>query len=77
MVKSNRVQIQNQIKQTHGIMCLIAETARCALFDCMYAIPALTGKRGTLDCTADTLISAIALRFIGTDAFSTLPVIVK
>ena len=42
-----------------------------------YLFPALTGKRGTLDCTADTLISAIALRFIGTDAFSTLPVIVK
>jgi hypothetical protein len=42
-----------------------------------FLFPALTGKRGTLDCTADTLVSAIALRFIGTDAFSTLPVIVK
>ena len=42
-----------------------------------YLFPALTGKRGTLDCTADTLVSAIALRFVGTDAFSTLPVIVK
>jgi hypothetical protein len=39
--------------------------------------PELTGKRGTLDCTADTLVAAIALRFIGTDAFSTLPVIAK
>lgn len=42
-----------------------------------YLFPALTGKRGTLDCAADTLVSAIALRFIGTDAFSTLPVIVN
>ncbi len=41
-----------------------------------YLFPALTGKRGTLECNADTLVSAIALRFIGTDAFSTLPVIV-
>jgi len=40
-----------------------------------YLGPALTGKRGTLDCNADTLVSAIALRFIGGDAFSTLPVI--
>jgi len=39
--------------------------------------PALTGKRGTLDCSADTLVSAIALRVIGTGAFSSLPVIVK
>jgi len=39
--------------------------------------PALTGKRGTLDCRADTMLSAIALRAIGTDAFSALPVIVK
>jgi hypothetical protein len=42
-----------------------------------YAFPALTGKRGTLDCRADTLVSAMALRLIGTDAFSTLPVIVR
>jgi hypothetical protein len=42
-----------------------------------YLFPALTGKRGTLDCTADTLVSAIALRFIGTEVFSTLPVVVK
>lgn len=40
-----------------------------------YLGPALTGKRGTLDCSADTLVSAIALRLIGDDAFSTLPVI--
>jgi hypothetical protein len=42
-----------------------------------YLFPALTGKRGTVECTADTFVSAIALRFIGTDAFSTLPIIVK
>jgi hypothetical protein len=41
-----------------------------------YLFPALAGKRGTLECYADTLVSAIALRFVGTDAFSTLPVIV-
>jgi hypothetical protein len=41
------------------------------------SFPALAGKRGTLDCSADTLVSAIALRAIGGDAISTLPVIVK
>jgi len=41
-----------------------------------YFFPALAGKRGTLECYADTLVSAIALRVIGTGAFSTLPVIV-
>jgi hypothetical protein len=42
-----------------------------------YLFPPLAGKRGTLDCSADTLVSAIALRVIGTSAFSSLPVIVK
>jgi beta-lactamase superfamily II metal-dependent hydrolase len=42
-----------------------------------FDFPALTGQRGTLDCTANTLIAAIALRAIGGDAFSTLPVIPK
>ncbi len=42
-----------------------------------YLFPALTGKRGTLECSADTLLSAIALHVIGTEAFSTLPVIVN
>jgi sugar lactone lactonase YvrE len=42
-----------------------------------YLFPALAGKRGTLDCSADTLVSAIVFRFIGTAAFSSLPVIVK
>ncbi len=40
-----------------------------------YLSGALMGKRGTLECNSDTLISAIALRFIGEEAFSTLPVI--
>ncbi len=35
----------------------------------------LTGMRGTLECNSDTLVSAIALRLIGDEAFSTLPVI--
>ena len=42
-----------------------------------YLFPALAGKRGTLDCRGDTLVSAVALRVIGTSAFSSLPVIVK
>jgi hypothetical protein len=42
-----------------------------------FAFPLLAGKRGTFDCSADTLLSALALRTIGGDAFSTLPVIVK
>jgi hypothetical protein len=42
-----------------------------------FAFPALAGKRGTFDCTVDTLVSALALRAIGGDAISTLPVIVK
>ena len=35
----------------------------------------LAGKRGTLECNSDTLVSAIALRLIGDEAISTLPVI--
>ena len=42
-----------------------------------YLFPALAGKRGTIDCTSNTIISATALRFIGTNAFSSLPVIDK
>jgi hypothetical protein len=41
-----------------------------------FNLPSLTG-RGTLDCSADTLVSAIGLRSIGGDAISTLPVIPK
>jgi hypothetical protein len=42
-----------------------------------FNFPLLTGQRGTLDCSADTLVSAIGLRSIGGDAISTLPVIPK
>ncbi len=42
-----------------------------------YNFPALTGQRGTIDCVSNTTIAATALRFIGTDAFSSLPVIQK
>jgi hypothetical protein len=41
-----------------------------------FNFPLLTGK-GTLDCSADTLVSAIGLRSIGGDAMSTLPVVPK
>jgi hypothetical protein len=41
-----------------------------------FNFPLLTG-RGTLDCSADTLVAAIGLRAIGGDAISTLPVIPK
>jgi hypothetical protein len=42
-----------------------------------FQFPALTGLRGTIDCVSNTTIGATALRFIGNDAFSSLPVIVK
>jgi hypothetical protein len=42
-----------------------------------YLFPALTGMRGTIDCVASTSVAATALRFIGTSAFSSLPVITK
>lgn len=42
-----------------------------------YLFPALTGERGTIDCTSNTQIAAVALRFIGDHAFSSLPVINK
>jgi hypothetical protein len=41
-----------------------------------FNFPLLTG-RGTIDCSADTLVSAVGLRSIGGDAISTLPVIPK
>jgi sugar lactone lactonase YvrE len=40
------------------------------------SFPALTGLRGTVDCTSNTRIGVVALRAIG-DAISTLPVILK
>jgi len=42
-----------------------------------YLFPALTGKRGTLDCVSNTRIAPLAFRFIGTDAFASLPVFLK
>ena len=42
-----------------------------------YLFPALTGKRGTIDCVSSTNVAATALRFIGANAFSSLPVITK
>jgi hypothetical protein len=42
-----------------------------------YLFPALTGLTGTLSCTSNTKIAALALRAIGTTAISTLPVIVQ
>jgi hypothetical protein len=40
-----------------------------------YNFPVLVGKQGTLDCVSNTKIGVIALRFIGNDALSTLPII--
>ena len=42
-----------------------------------YLFQALYGMRGTIDCTSNATIAATALRFIGSDAFSSLPVINK
>jgi len=40
-----------------------------------YQFAALTGLRGTLDCTSSAKAGAVALRAIGTNAISSLPVI--
>jgi hypothetical protein len=40
-----------------------------------YLFPALTGQRGTLDCSSNTRIGAIGLRALGVNALSSLPVI--
>ena len=42
-----------------------------------YLFPALTGLRGTLTCSSNTKIGALALRAIGNATISTLPVIVQ
>jgi len=42
-----------------------------------YIFPALTGRRGTLDCVSTTKVGVTALRFLGTAAFSSLPVILE
>ncbi|HYL37967.1 MAG TPA: IPT/TIG domain-containing protein [Bryobacteraceae bacterium] len=41
-----------------------------------YLFPALMGLRGTLDCTSNTKIGAVALRTLGADSISEFPVIV-
>jgi hypothetical protein len=40
-----------------------------------YLFSALTGLRGTLSCTSSTKVAALAIRAIGTNTISTLPVI--
>jgi hypothetical protein len=42
-----------------------------------FQFPNLAGLRGTLDCVSNTQVAVIGLRFIGTDTFSSLPVIKK
>jgi hypothetical protein len=42
-----------------------------------YLFPALTGVRGTIDCTSSNAIAGIGLRFIGTNAFSSLSVVTE
>jgi hypothetical protein len=42
-----------------------------------YLFPALSGLRGTIDCISNTKVAALALRFLGTNAFSSLTVITK
>jgi hypothetical protein len=40
-----------------------------------YRFPALAGFEGTIDCVSSTKIASIGLRFLGTSAFSSIPVI--
>jgi hypothetical protein len=40
-----------------------------------YMFPALTGQRGTLDCSSNTKVGAIGLRALGVNALSSLPII--
>jgi Concanavalin A-like lectin/glucanases superfamily len=40
-----------------------------------YIFPALSGQRGTIDCTSNTKIGAMGLRALGPNALSSLPVI--
>lgn len=37
-----------------------------------YLFPNLSGQRGTLECTSTTMVTALGLRFVGSDAFSSL-----
>jgi Concanavalin A-like lectin/glucanases superfamily len=40
-----------------------------------YLFPALTGQRGTLDCSSNTKIGAVGIRALGGNALSSLPII--
>ena len=42
-----------------------------------YLFPALTGARGTIECTSNNSIAGLGLRFIGVNAFSSLSVITE
>jgi hypothetical protein len=42
-----------------------------------YQFAALSGQRGTIDCLSNTKVAALALRFLGTNEFTSLPVITK
>ncbi len=42
-----------------------------------YQFPAISGLRGTFDCTSTTKIAPVALRFLGTNSLSSLPVTLK
>jgi hypothetical protein len=42
-----------------------------------YLFPLLTGQQGTIDCVSNTKVAALALRAVGENAFSTLPVMLK
>jgi hypothetical protein len=42
-----------------------------------YQFNNLIGQRGTIDCTSNTNIAATAFRYMGSNAFASLPVISK
>jgi len=42
-----------------------------------YMFPALAGNRGTIDCTSNTKVGSVALRALGLNAISSLPVVSK
>jgi hypothetical protein len=42
-----------------------------------FSFPLLNGLRGTIDCTSNTNIAGLAVRYFGTQTFSSLPVLAK
>jgi hypothetical protein len=42
-----------------------------------FQFPALSGLRGTFDCASTAKIGTVALRFLGTNSLSTLPILLK